>query len=151
MTDSAKSPSVSDIEALLVLIKMWYGIRDWAIANLLYVLNVRDLRQLFGPELRGTHRLFPRSDAESLGPHELWYRAEDGVVDVFRPKNKGGIIFDVSGEGKPLPPDIPRLRQFLVKMLNAGALDKRVYRPLMQDRVRFSKAADEALNGSQGT
>jgi hypothetical protein len=81
----------------------------------------------------------------------LWYRAEDRVLDVFGPKNKGGIVFDVSDEGEPLPPDVTRLRQFLVKMLNAGALDKKVFRPLMWDRVRFSRAAREALKSIKET
>jgi hypothetical protein len=60
-------------------------------------------------------------------------------VDITKPGNKGGIDFDFD---KP-EPDEWRLREFLIKQLNDGNLTKKIYRPLLQDKKRFSLAFDK--------
>ena len=135
-------PPVDDVEALVYLLKGWYGVRENMVLSMCHVLKLRNIADVFREGLSGTHRLCP----ELLeGPHDLWYRAENRVIDVFRCKNRGVIVFDVGPGGELLPPDAIRLRQYLVKALNVGGIDKKVYRPLMRDRVRFEQAAEQAL------
>ena len=122
---------MSDVQAMHDLIKMWHTTRRWAEELLVEKLGVSSARDVLEFH-RGRARL-PESD--------WWYRTHGVGVDVCQPGNVGGIDFDFDSPS----PDSWRLREFLIKQLNAGAVPKRVYRPLLQDRERWERAIREAM------
>lgn len=122
---------LSDAQAIVELVKLWHATRRWAEELLVEKLRVNSARDVLEAH-RGRAQL-PDSD--------WWYRTHGVGVDVFQHGNVGGIDFDFD---KPAP-DSWCLREFLIKQLNAGAVAKRVYRPLLQDRERWARACHEAM------
>lgn len=131
--DGSTTPSVSDEHAIRELICLWNETRLWAERLICSGLGLQSPEQILEKPHRGKHQV----------SGTMWfYRTHGGGVDIFQEGNVGGIDFDFAVEG----PDPWRLRIFLVKQYNAGALRKRIYRPLLQDRQRWEKAVDTVLN-----
>ena len=122
----------ADVEAIRGLIQDWYATREWAEQLLREHLGLASADEVLSQPHRGSGQ---------LGDTEWHYRTHGGGVDVHLPGDRGGIDFDFD---RP-DPDAWRLEAFLVKQYNAGNLNKRTYRPFLQNRSRFSEAVEVAL------
>ena len=128
--------NVPDDAALVAdLVARWYQTRAWAeqlLCDTFDLPNVNDCLPTMA------HSDIPRS---GQFPDTPWHYRVHGIgIDIAKPNNCGGIDFDFD------KPDVDRwrLREFMVKQLNDGAIPKRYYRPLLQDAGRWSSAMDAA-------
>jgi len=110
--------------------------RDHWVDLLRSTLRVKDLGELLASAQPGRN---------PIAGTDFSYQVEGSAIDIRKPGNKGGITFQVAPDGTFTPPDEDQLRQFLVKSLNWGTIDKTVYRPLLRDRLRFHRAAAKVL------
>ncbi len=116
-----------DVQAIKDLLLKWHQTRAWAEELLCLSLGLKDALQvldLSGPKVG------------QLGDTPWHFRVHGLGVNISMAGNRGGIDFDFGMD----EPDVFRLRDFLVKQLNAGALPKKIYRPLVQDHARFEAA-----------
>lgn len=124
----------SDDRLVSDLIAMRHETRCWAeqlLCNSFDLHHPTDILTL-------TRTDFPRS---GQFPDSPWcYRIHGIGIDISKPNNRGGIDFDFD---KPNV-DRWRLREFIIKQLNDGAISIRYYRPLMQNAGRWSAAMDNA-------
>ena len=118
-----------DVERLRQVVPLWRATRAWAEELLCSALGLERARDVLKPEHRGERRI----------PGTNWlYRTHDGGVDIDRGATCGGIDFDFD----QIRPDTRRLRTFVQKQVNAGALPFE-YAELVADEPRFERAARE--------
>jgi len=132
MSREEETPLLSDIEAVRDLIAMWYAVREWALTALREQLGVEDLGAALGMEER----------TGTIAGSEYRYRFHGSGVDITKEDNRGGIDLDFD-QSEPNPWD---LRQFMVKQINDGALTKKRYRHLLQERKLWEATARQALS-----
>ena len=127
---------MTDEDAVRYLVARWHESRTWAERLLCEQLSLQSPQQILDPPYRGNRPI----------PGTLWsYRTHGLGVEVSRPGNSGGIDFDFRVTG----PDVWSLRDFLVKQYNAGILEKRLFRPLLEDAVRWDVAVSSVLSMEQ--
>ena len=128
--------NVPDDDKLVAdLVALWHQTRAWAEQLLSDTFDLSDANE-FLPTI--AYSDIPRS---GQFPDSPWlYRVHGIGIDVAKSNNCGGIDFDFD---KPNV-DRWRLREFMVKQLNDGAIPMRYYRPLLQDADRWSSAMDAA-------
>lgn len=115
-----------DQELLAELVRQWHSTRKWAEQLLVDSLGLSKPEDVLQGPLRGHHKI----------PGSPWqYRTHGNGVEIFQDGNKGGIDFDFD-EARPCT---WRLREFLVKQLNAGQLRKADYRPLAMSSERWEE------------
>lgn len=127
-------PDVPADAALVAdLIALWHQTRTWAEQLLCDTFDLSAANDCL-PEMARSGT--PRS---GQFPNSPWFYRVHGI-DIAKPNNCGGIDFDFD------KPDVDRwrLREFMVKQLNDGALPMRYYRSLLQDADRWSSAMDAA-------
>jgi hypothetical protein len=118
-----------DVETLCRVVPLWRTTREWAEDLLCDALGLARARDVLKPEYRGERRI----------PGTHWfYRTHDSSVDIDRGDTCGGIAFDFD----EVRPDAGRLRLFIQKQINAGALS-REYAAIIEDERRFERAARE--------
>ena len=116
-----------DVQALADLRAKWHQTRAWAEALLCSSLGLKDPLQVFD---------LPSPRVGRLGDTPWHFQVHGSGINIFMEGNRGGINFDFDMD----EPDGFFFRDFLVKQLNAGALTKKIYRPLVQDQARFDAA-----------
>ncbi len=104
---------MNDIQAIEDLIIKWLKVRKWAENLICDSLNLENAHDILSIKHRGKHNLIEGK----------WWCVTHGVgVNLTREGNKGGIDFDFEKE----KPDSFRLRDFLIKQMNDGALTKNI-------------------------
>lgn len=120
-----------DTQLVSDLVTMWFSSRKWAEELICATFNLSSPDD-FLANIRRFNK--PRS---GQFPNSPWHYRIHGVgIDISKPNNCGGIDFDFDKPGV----DQWRLREFMVKQLNDGAIPMRWYRPLLQDPARWSAA-----------
>jgi len=111
---------MTEHQALTKLIKEWHVTRRWAESFICEHLNLASAEDILQPENRG----------RELIANTGWYYCTHGIgVDIYKEGNRGGIDFDFGVDTL----DSYKLRDFMIKQLNAGNLTKKHYRRLLQD------------------
>lgn len=118
------------------LIERWHNIRMWAEQLICETFGLKCAAEILErPEI-------PRYG--SFGESDWEYMVHGVGINISKRNNQGGIDFDFN---KPLP-DQDRLREFMIKQVNAGSVARRHYRPLLQDADRWAKATNAVLETS---
>lgn len=124
---------MKDTDLIEMLVDQWRVERDWAEKLLVATLGLDSAEEVLQRRFRGKHII----------PGTEWsYRTHGYGVDITKEGNRGGIDFDFN---RP-EPDAWRLRVFLVKQYNDGALTKKHFRPLLQDQQRWDAAVSKVLS-----
>jgi len=124
---------MNHIEAINELMSKWHETRFWAEELLCTKFNLNNAFEILEPEFRGKIKI----------PDTPWFYRTHGVgVDISKPNNTGGIDFDFNKEF----PDSWDLREFMIKQLNDGAIPKRIYRPLLQNKEAWENAVNSYFN-----
>lgn len=119
----------ADLGLLRNLIPLWHAEMAWAKELLMRAFKLQNAQDILGPRHRGRHQI----------PGTTWFVRTHGIgVDIYRTPDVGGIDFDFD---KP-DPDSWRLKIFLERQLNAGALSYEIYRHLVDDEERLQLALD---------
>jgi hypothetical protein len=124
---------MTELEALAKLVEKWHLSKAWAESLLCEHMNISDAESILHSEFRG------RKPIANTG----WFYRTHGIgVDIYKPGNRGGIDFDFGT--KKL--DSFKLREFMIKQLNAGNLTKKYYRNLLQDSELWQKTFELACS-----
>jgi len=126
-----------DVERLRKVVALWRTTRAWAEDLLCDALGLERARDVLTPEHRGERRI----------PGTSWfYRTHERGVDIDRGGTCGGIDFEFD----EVRPDARRLRTFIRKQINAGALPAD-YAEMIEDEPRFAVAVRALFASDKAT
>jgi len=129
MTSDSIDEGLEDLQAIEHLLQIWLSYTPHLKIDIECAYNI------------GLSTIVDGETVQVCKSSEMTVTRNQNEFDVRGERNRGHAVFSIDADGLLLNPTREQLRCFMVKLLNLGGLDKRIYRPLMQDRKRFDLAA----------